>query len=167
MFTSLVVLGCTSLQFPTRMRRSSRPIHTEGFEAKDICRRNVLRTCFLAFLSTGVIPQDAVAKSYSANARNLERMNTGDMSGGSVYDNNPKSEAGKRRRAVPIISGCGRDSDEPRRLRGKLGRDDSLTVSINAFLARCQGPDAPPLASRLVSFPGINWRDMAAPAVQR
>lgn len=27
-------------------------------------------------------------------------MNTGDMSGGSVYDNNPKSDAGKKRRAM-------------------------------------------------------------------
>lgn len=50
-----------------------------------------------------IVPEYAEAKSYSSNARNMERMNSGDMSGGSTYDNNPKSEAGKRRRA---ITGC-------------------------------------------------------------
>ena len=48
--------------------------------------------------------QDAIAmpeqKSYSSNARNMNRLNSGDSSGGSVYDNNPTSQAGARRRAM-------------------------------------------------------------------
>ena len=48
----------------------------------------------------GSAPQDSYAKSYSSNARNMERMNTGDMSGGSTYDNDPKTEAGRKRRAM-------------------------------------------------------------------
>lgn len=41
--------------------------------------------------------------SYSSNARNMERLAAGDASGGSTYDNYPKTEAGKKRRA---ITGC-------------------------------------------------------------
>lgn len=67
-------------------------------------RRQLLwSTASPALLSLVLFPTASTAKSYSSNARNLERMNTGDMSGGSVYDNNPKSEAGKKRRA---ITGC-------------------------------------------------------------
>eukprot|EP00980_Cylindrotheca_fusiformis_P011885 scaffold2830_cov131-Cylindrotheca_fusiformis.AAC.6 len=61
------------------------------------------------FVNFGVLPiilltsspdrSNALA-SYSSNARNLERMNSGDFSGGSSYDNNPKAEAGRRRRAM-------------------------------------------------------------------
>ena len=47
--------------------------------------------------------EPSYGKSYSSNARNLERLNSGDGSGGSIYDNNPSSEAGKRRRAM---TGC-------------------------------------------------------------
>jgi hypothetical protein len=53
--------------------------------------------------SLGVLPDRAEGKSYSANARNLERINTGDMSGGSLYNNYPKSASGQRRRAM---TGC-------------------------------------------------------------
>lgn len=45
---------------------------------------------------------NAVA-SYSANARNMERINSGDLSGGSVYDNNPSTNNARRRRAM---TGC-------------------------------------------------------------
>lgn len=52
-------------------------------------------------VATVTCPENSNAlTSYSANARNLERMNSGDMSGGSIYDNNPKSAAGKKRRAM-------------------------------------------------------------------
>ena len=47
--------------------------------------------------------EPSYAKSYSSNARNMERLNSGDASGGSVYNNNPTSEAGKKRRAM---TGC-------------------------------------------------------------
>jgi hypothetical protein len=48
-------------------------------------------------------PVAAYAKSYSANARNMERLNAGDASGGSIYDNNPTSTAARKRRAM---TGC-------------------------------------------------------------
>jgi hypothetical protein len=50
-----------------------------------------------------LLPLPSHAKSYSQNARNMERLNAGDSSGGSMYDNNPTSESGKRRRAM---TGC-------------------------------------------------------------
>lgn len=59
----------------------------------------------LLFVSAGLtIATDANAlPSFSSNARNMERLASGDSSGGSVYDNNPKTEAGRRRRAM---TGC-------------------------------------------------------------
>jgi len=66
-------------------------------------RRSLFAALGFNTVATNIWLEDAHAKSYSANARNLERMNTGDMSGGSVYNNNPKSDAGKRRRAM---TGC-------------------------------------------------------------
>jgi hypothetical protein len=44
-----------------------------------------------------------VAKAYSSNARNMDRISAGDFSGGSVYDNNPSSAGARRRRAM---QGC-------------------------------------------------------------
>lgn len=54
------------------------------------------------------IPNSALAgttttSSYSTNARNMERLSLGDLSGGSVYNNYPKTEASKKRRAM---QGC-------------------------------------------------------------
>lgn len=42
-------------------------------------------------------------KFYSSNARNMARLNSGDKSGGSVYDNNPSSPGAAKRRA---LQGC-------------------------------------------------------------
>mmetsp|Transcript_37361 Transcript_37361/g.77516 ORF Transcript_37361/g.77516 Transcript_37361/m.77516 type:complete len:169 (-) Transcript_37361:278-784(-) len=39
-------------------------------------------------------------KSYSTNARNLNRLSSGDASGGSVYDNHPSTPAAAKRRAM-------------------------------------------------------------------
>ena len=69
----------------------------------DSTRRGYLRSVGASVISLVVFPEISDAKSYSANARNLERMNTGDMSGGSLYDNYPKTAAGQRRRAM---TGC-------------------------------------------------------------
>uniref|UniRef100_A0A6U9VBM9 Uncharacterized protein n=1 Tax=Pseudo-nitzschia australis TaxID=44445 RepID=A0A6U9VBM9_9STRA len=44
-------------------------------------------------------PATSNAKSYSENAKNLDRINNGDFSGGAVFDNNPSTERGKKRRA--------------------------------------------------------------------
>ena len=40
------------------------------------------------------------AKSYSSNARNLDRISSGDMSGGSSYDNDPSNPRTAKRRAM-------------------------------------------------------------------
>lgn len=49
-----------------------------------------------AALSVGFPEQ----KSYSSNGRNLDRLSVGDRSGGSVYDNDPKSPGAAKRRAM-------------------------------------------------------------------
>ncbi len=67
-------------------------------------RRKLFSTAItLSIVTVGLFPIESTATSYSSNARNFERMNSGDMSGGSIYDNNPKSDTGKRRRAM---TGC-------------------------------------------------------------
>jgi hypothetical protein len=96
------LLGCASLQFQLNPKDTITRIENP-IEDAIASRRNFVSGIGLAILSVSAFPDDASAKSYSSNARNLERMNTGDMSGGSLYDNNPKSDAGKKRRA---ITGC-------------------------------------------------------------
>ena len=39
-------------------------------------------------------------KSYSANARNMDRLSSGDSSGGSTYNNSPTSVSASKRRAM-------------------------------------------------------------------
>lgn len=65
-------------------------------------RRNFFLDCgALSILTFASAPRNSNAlASYSGNAKNIERINSGDYSGGSSYDNNPKAEAGKRRRAM-------------------------------------------------------------------
>lgn len=53
--------------------------------------------------SWSAFPDAGNAKSYSENAKNLDRINNGDFSGGAVFDNNPKNERGQKRRAM---TGC-------------------------------------------------------------
>lgn len=47
-------------------------------------------------------PPSAIAeeKSYSSNARNMARLNAGDSSGGSIYDNNPSSPKARSRYVI-------------------------------------------------------------------
>lgn len=64
-------------------------------------RRKFLESAGTIFVGATFAPDRCRAvASYSSNARNMERMNSGDFSGGSIYDNNPKNEAGKKRRAM-------------------------------------------------------------------
>ena len=63
-------------------------------------RKSAVGLLLLAALAPAL---PASAKSYSANARNLERLNAGDASGGTLYDNNPSTEASRKRRAM---TGC-------------------------------------------------------------
>jgi hypothetical protein len=60
---------------------------------------DVIGLCSLTGIVT-TFPEITHAKSYSENARNLERINAGDYSGGAVYSNNPPTDAGKKRRAM-------------------------------------------------------------------
>jgi hypothetical protein len=86
------------LQGPSRMTI----LQNLGYESSVNNRRNLLVDCgLLSVLALTSVPAAVNAlPSYSANARNLERVNSGDFSGGSIYDNNPKTEAGKKRRAM-------------------------------------------------------------------
>jgi hypothetical protein len=64
----------------------------------------ILILLFGILTSTFVLHVEPVqAKSFSQNARNLERLSAGDASGGSVYDNMPNNDAAKKRRA---LTGC-------------------------------------------------------------
>ena len=75
------------------------------FSAKKCIQENrrkfLLDFGFSSLIVASTFPSNSNAlSSYSANARNLERINSGDYSGGSTYDNNPTTEAGKKRRAM-------------------------------------------------------------------
>ena len=67
--------------------------------------RNCLTIGFAASTaaSWSSFPEPGSAKLYSENAANMERINNGDFSGGSVFNNNPDTERGKKRRAM---TGC-------------------------------------------------------------
>jgi hypothetical protein len=78
--------------------------------------KDVTGICALSCMS--ISPGHCDAKSYSENARNLERINAGDFSGGAVYSNNPSTEAGKKRRAM---TGC----------KSPVARDEASDVSLN------------------------------------
>eukprot|EP00566_Odontella_aurita_P023994 CAMPEP_0113555874 /NCGR_PEP_ID=MMETSP0015_2-20120614/16952_1 /TAXON_ID=2838 /ORGANISM="Odontella" /LENGTH=204 /DNA_ID=CAMNT_0000457185 /DNA_START=149 /DNA_END=763 /DNA_ORIENTATION=+ /assembly_acc=CAM_ASM_000160 len=95
--------------------------------------RRVVSTLFLgAMVSTRYATPAAAqyTKSYSSNARNLDRISAGDMSGGSTYDNNPSSPNAARRRAM---IGCKIETARNEAARGaglgKFGeRDCNLRV---------------------------------------
>ena len=61
-------------------------------------RRDVFVIVASTILSS--TPVFAEEKSYSSNARNMARLNAGDSSGGSIYDNNPTSPKARARRAM-------------------------------------------------------------------
>ena len=80
----------------------------EGFDGNQSRRLffSKIQTFFASAVAVGgsaFRPRSADAKSFSSNAQNLERLNENDFSGGAKYDNNPKSETAKKRRA---LQGC-------------------------------------------------------------
>jgi hypothetical protein len=105
MFGSLQALSSTG-PIDTSMRHEA--TRSNKMQVTTQCstgRSQFLRT-FLLVATTGlldVVPQASLAKSFSTNARNLDRINAGDFSGGSVYDNNPATTRARRRRA---LQGC-------------------------------------------------------------
>lgn len=95
-------------QLETKYSPGRRGRHADDSETdlgnKFVSRGSFFRTCSVALVGTLAAPRETEAMgSYSSNARNMERLSSGDSSGGSSYDNNPKTEAGKRRRAM---TGC-------------------------------------------------------------
>ena len=70
----------------------------------NVQRRDVLDNFgMIAAASIFAPTSDALAaetKVYSSNARNMGRLNSGDSSGGSIYDNNPTSPKARARRAM-------------------------------------------------------------------
>jgi len=66
-------------------------------------RRDVFNNFSIVAASILLPTSDALAsetKVYSSNARNMGRLNSGDSSGGSIYDNNPTSPKARARRAM-------------------------------------------------------------------
>ena len=76
-------------------------------------RRDVLKTGSVSLIAASIVgiafgtavpyPEEAAAaeeKIYSSNAKNMARLNNGDASGGSVYDNNPSEPRARKRRAM-------------------------------------------------------------------
>lgn len=68
----------------------------------------------------------AATKSYSENAANFERINNGDFSGGAVFNNNPTTERGKKRRAMV---GCKISASREEASNTILKRDGSNVLS--------------------------------------
>ena len=81
--------------------------HQQSPSSLDATRSEVIKGAASTFVALIISSPPTLAippqKSYSTNARNLERLNSGDSSGGSVYDNNPSAPAARRRRAM---QGC-------------------------------------------------------------
>lgn len=96
---------------------------TDENQSKD--RRRLLLSFLSApaiLVATGVaaIPPQ---KSYSSNARNMDRLSNGDSSAGSQYDNNPKSAVAAKRRAM---QGC--KVDDARKKADVSERECNLRV---------------------------------------
>jgi len=99
---------------------------SENAEAIHYSRRDTLVNVTSFFLPVFVVlnsqirPSHAIPpqKSYSSNARNLDRLSEGNQSGGSTYDNSPSSPRSAKRRAMV---GCRFDSS-----RGKAATLDGL-----------------------------------------
>mmetsp|Transcript_23642 Transcript_23642/g.27884 ORF Transcript_23642/g.27884 Transcript_23642/m.27884 type:complete len:206 (-) Transcript_23642:216-833(-) len=99
---------------------------SKNAEATHCSRRDTLVNFSSFFLPLFVVlnsqvrPSHAIPpqKSYSSNARNLDRLSEGNQSGGSSYDNSPSSPRSAKRRAMV---GCRFDSS-----RGKAAALDGL-----------------------------------------
>ena len=104
LFTILASASAFSVQSPTHPRSPSSALGAMN-NHHEVSRGNFLGqfTTAAAFVFLTPPQRSDAATSYSANARNMERINQGDNSGGSVYDNNPSGAGARRRRAM---TGC-------------------------------------------------------------
>lgn len=109
-----VVMQCTL----TSMARSSTAVFLKK-DSAEVSRRDMVQNFLLTnMFSSMLMVQNANAipeqKSYSSNARNFDRLSSGDSSGGSVYNNNPSSASTARRRAM---LGCKTDSSRQKAMK--------------------------------------------------
>jgi len=75
---------------------SSFDIHS----SQNIQKRRDMFVIVASTILSSTTPVFAEEKSYSSNARNMARLNAGDSSGGSVYDNNPSSPKARSRYVI-------------------------------------------------------------------
>ena len=102
----LTIGSVTAFFSPAKLEASCCRMNPQLPAASKVSTQNSRSDFLKAALATATLlasPQATHAKSYSANARNLDRVNAGDFSGGSVYDNNPSAAGARRRRAM---QGC-------------------------------------------------------------
>lgn len=124
---------CTSFTFTDCTRRKC-SVRDNGTQVSAIKESTEMtdRGKFLKNIMLGTLPfilssQPSFAipeqKSYSSNARNLDRLSSGDSSGGSVYNNNPTSTAAAKRRAM---LGCKTDASRKQAIKME-GFDNSFS----------------------------------------
>lgn len=63
-------------------------------------RRSIMVKSFMLLSTLPTSTRAEESKIYSANARNMARLGSGDGSAGSVYDNNPSNPKARARRAM-------------------------------------------------------------------
>ena len=108
-FLLMAMIGSVT-SFSTTPPPASVPRQETKVFAATLSRQDLIHTIITGTpVATAVLlfswPANAMPpqKSYSTNAKNLDRLNAGDSSGGSVYNNNPTAPAARRRRAM---QGC-------------------------------------------------------------
>ena len=122
-----------NLSQKTRTSAVSKTSTAVTTDSKQLSRNHFFADC-RNYLTLGIIvsaatswssfPDTVHAKLYSENAANLERINNGDFSGGSVFNNNPTTERGKKRRAM---TGCKVTLSREEASRTILKRDKMLS----------------------------------------
>lgn len=86
----------------------------------ELSRRNLFHLAISSTILLGTAGEKANAlpeqKSYSTNARNFDRLSSGDSSGGSSYNNSPTSASAAKRRAMV---GCKNDSSRQEAMKNE------------------------------------------------
>ena len=104
LFLLVLITGSVdAFHFAAKFVAAKSPYAFHLHSATQSTRNDFLKAVILATSTILTAPLPSLAKSYSSNARNLDRVNAGDFSGGSVYDNNPSTAGARRRRAM---QGC-------------------------------------------------------------
>mmetsp|Transcript_7756 Transcript_7756/g.8872 ORF Transcript_7756/g.8872 Transcript_7756/m.8872 type:complete len:176 (+) Transcript_7756:86-613(+) len=113
-FLTIMILESS---FAFSLTGPSQPNDYSGLKTQDLSiaihdffKTALVTTCLLTPALSNAAPDFAyfapttiISASYSQNAKNFDRINAGDLSGGSVYNNNPPAPGARRRRAM---QGC-------------------------------------------------------------